>query len=119
MLARDTKIYKDSYNLARKVFEVTRAMKSEYRSSIARRLEELSIVISMKIVEANLCPPNSEERSRILGTDFILASEQFFYMLSLSFDLRLIGYNQHATISRMLDEIGREATGWRKSTNRK
>lgn len=52
MLARDTKIYKDSYNLARKVFDVTRTMKSEYRSSIARRLEELSIVISMKIVEA-------------------------------------------------------------------
>lgn len=119
MLARDTKIYKDSYVLTREVFAVTKKIKTEYRASIARRLEDLSIELSMRIVEANLYAPNSEERMRVLGHDFIVSYEQFFYLLSLAFDLRLINFKQHATLSRILDGIGKQATGWRKSTNRK
>ena len=118
MLARDTKIYKDSYVLTREVFAVTKKIKTEYRASIARRLEDLSIELSMRIVEANLYAPNSEERMRVLGHDFIVSYEQFFYLLSLAFDLRLINFKQHATLSRILDGIGRQATGWRKSTSK-
>lgn len=119
MLARETKIYKDAYNMTKKVFDVTKKMKTEYRSSIARRLEGLSIDIAMKIVEANLCEPYSQERANILGHDFVVAYEKFFYLLSVAFDLRLIDFKQHATISRMMDDIGKQATGWRKSTNRR
>lgn len=78
MLARDTKIYRDSYLLTKEIFSVTKRIKTEYRSSIARRLEELSIEISMRIVEANLCAPNSEERQKVLGRDFIVSYERFF-----------------------------------------
>ena len=119
MLARDTKIYKDSYMLTKEVFGVTKRIKTEFRSSIARRLEELSIEISMRIVEANLCAPDSDERLRVLGHDFIVSYERFFYLLSLAFDLRLIDFKQHATLSRILDGIGKQATGWRKSTNKR
>ena len=118
MLARDTKIYRDSYLLTKEIFAVTKRIKTEYRSSIARRLEELSIEISMRIVEANLCAPNSEERQKVLGHDFIVSYERFFYLLSLAFDLKLIDFKQHATLSRILDGIGKQATGWRKSTSK-
>ena len=92
MLARDTKIYKDSYVLTREVFAVTKKIKTEYRASIARRLEDLSIELSMRIVEANLYAPNSEERMRVLGHDFIVSYEQFFYLLSLAFDLKFVEF---------------------------
>lgn len=118
MLARDTKIYKDSYQMAKEVFLITKKMKTEYRSSIARRIEELSIVLAMKIVEANLYAPNSDERKQVLGHDFVVAQEQLFFMLSLAYDMKLIDHKQHATLSRYLDEIGKQATGWRKSTSR-
>jgi hypothetical protein len=46
----------------------------------------------MRIVEANLCAPNSEERQKVLGHDFIVSYERFFYLLSLAFDLKLINF---------------------------
>ena len=116
MLARDTKIYKDTFELAKYVFGVTKKIKAEYRATIARRIEDLTLQLSMKIVEANLCPPNSEERVRVLGSDFILVQEQLFFLLALSQDKKIIDEKSHANIARRLDEIGREATGWRKAT---
>jgi hypothetical protein len=116
MLARDTKIYKDTFELAKYVFGVTKKIKAEYRATIARRIEDLTLQLSMKIVEANLCPPNSDERVRVLGRDFILVQEQLFFLLALSQDKKIIDEKSHANIARRLDEIGREATGWRKAT---
>ena len=118
MLARDTKIYKDAYSMTKEVFDITKKMKTEYRSSVARRIEELSIALAMKVVEANLFAPTSEERQLILGHDFIVIQEQLFFMLSLAFDLKLLNYKQHATLLRYLDNIGKQVTGWRKSTSR-
>lgn len=116
MLARDTKIYKDTFELAKYVFGVTKKIKAEYRATIARRIEDLTLQLSMKIVEANLCPPNSDERVRVLGRDFILVQEQLFFLLALSQDKKIIDEKSHANIARRLDEVGREATGWRKAT---
>ena len=116
MLARDTKIYKDCFELAKYVLTVTKKMKAEYRSTIARRLEDYTIELSMLIVEANLCPPNSAERYNILSRDFVVTQERIFFLLALSQDKKIIDEKSHANIARRLDEIGREATGWRKAT---
>ena len=52
----------------------------------------------------------------MLGRDFILVQEQLFFLLALSQDKKIIDEKSHANIARRLDEIGREATGWRKAT---
>ena len=50
MLARDTKIYKDAQLLTKKIYEVTRTFKTEYRATIARRFEEYSSQLADIIV---------------------------------------------------------------------
>ena len=119
MLARDTKIYRDSYILTKEVFSVTKRIKTEYRSTIARRLEDGAAELASKIVEANLCEPKSDERQRVLGHDFVVVYEKLFFFLAIASYLKLISFKQHANISRILDEIGKQATGWRKSTAKK
>ena len=119
MLARETKIYKDAFNLTKTMFEITRSFRTEYRSTIARRLEDGSAELASKIVEANLCEPKSDERQRVLGHDFVVVYEKLFFFLAIASDLKLISFKQHANISRILDEIGKQATGWRKSTAKK
>lgn len=116
MLAKDTKIYKDAQLLTKKIYEVTRTFKTEYRATIARRLEEYSSQLADIIVEANFYAPNSSERAQCLGRDFIVAYERIFFHLSIAADLKLVSFKQQAQIARILDEIGKQATGWRKST---
>lgn len=115
MLARETRIYKDAQSLTKETFMVTRKMKTEYRASIARRMEDCAADLSSRIVEANVCAPNSAEREHVLGHDFIVTYERMFFFLSIAADLRLISFKQHAALSRILDSIGRQAAGWRRS----
>ena len=102
--------------MTKKIYEVTRTFKTEYRATIARRLEEYSSQLADIIVEANFYAPNSSERAQCLGRDFIVAYERIFFHLSIAADLKLVSFKQQAQIARILDEIGKQATGWRKST---
>lgn len=113
MLARDAKIYKDTFLLADTLFDITKKFKSDLRSTLAKRIEDAVLRLSDIIVEANLSVGN--ERADILGKDFVVCYEQLQFLINLAVNRKQITFRQHANISRLMDGIGKQATGWRKS----
>ena len=117
MLARDAKIYKDTFTLAETIFRYTGKFDRRFRNSVAQKMEQKVLDLSDIIVRANLA--GGDERAAILGADFIVAYEQLQFLINLAVAHKQISYRQQAHTARLMDEIGKQATGWRKSASRK
>lgn len=117
MLARDAKIYKDTYTLACTLFNMTRKFRGDLRATLAKRIEDTVLDIADIIVEANLAQ-TADERVRLLSGGFCVSYERLQFLINIAVEQKQISFRQHANISRMMDEIGRQATGWRKSAAR-
>lgn len=113
MLARDAKIYKDTEILADMVFNLTKSYRSDYRATLARKTEECVLTLADLIVSANLSAP--AKRIEILGNDFVIAYERLQFLIRLAYRQKQISLKQQAQVARLMDGIGKQATGWRKS----
>lgn len=115
MLARDTAIYRDTYTLVKTLLTYTRKFNNDLKATVARRIEDVALELGDLIVEANF---DVKHRAEILGVDFIIRYEKLQFLLNLAADMRQISERQHAHLSRIMDKIGRQATGWRKSATK-
>lgn len=113
MLARDAKIYKDTESLADMIFNLTKSYRSDYRATLARKTEECVLMLADLIVAANLSAPT--KRIEILGNDFVIAYERLQFLIRLALRQKQISLKQQAQVARLMDGIGKQATGWRKS----
>ena len=116
MLACDTKIYKDVFTLAKILFAMTAKFKRDYKASIAKRIEDEVLKLGDHIVAANTF---KDERSEILLEEFTPTYERLQFLINIAVATNQITLRQQAHISRFMVGIGKQATNWRKSAEKR
>ena len=67
MLARDAKIYKDTFTLAETIFRYTGKFDRRFRNSVAQKMEQKVLDLSDIIVRANLVGFMTKEIVELIG----------------------------------------------------
>jgi hypothetical protein len=111
MLAKETKVYRDTVLFIDELMKVTINFKREYRRTLAERLENKSLELIDYIVLAN---SSIEYRATYLQ-QFTVCFEQVNALLDLAVRRRQVSLKQEANLARMMEGIGKQITGWKKS----
>jgi len=85
-----------------------------YRFSIGQRLETASLELLMNLVDATYQARNAGS----LGAA-VREVNRVRYLVRLAKDLRVINLDAHEFAAKAMDEVGRMAGGWLKSTRQK
>lgn len=105
--AKEIAIFKKSYELTIEIFNVTKLFPKSQRFLMANRLEELSIGILEKIVQAN----EAKDKLPILK-EFSALLERLRILIRLSKDLVYLDFKKYERLSLETNEIGRMLGGW-------
>ncbi|NDV97479.1 four helix bundle protein [Dysgonomonas sp. 521] len=104
-------IYKACYQLLLDLFRMTRNFNREYKYTIGQDIKTNAMNMVMFIFKAN---------SSVDKTSDLLALNDSFELLKLELrlcvDMKLISPSQQAGVWEQMDVIGRQLTGWRKSS---
>ncbi len=106
----DLQIYKDVHSLVLLVFQYTKEFPKEYKFNLGEDMRRDSIVLVRSIYRVNKAVEKNPEFDAFMDDFEVLKFE-----LRLSMDLHLISIRKYAGISRLVDSIGRQINGWRKS----
>jgi hypothetical protein len=113
MLAKETKVYRDTLLFIDELMRITINFKREYRRTLAERLENKSLELIDYIVLAN---SNMEHRLYYLQ-QFTVCFEQVNALLDLAVRRRQVSMKQESNLARMMEGIGRQISGWKKSAS--
>lgn len=113
MLAKETKVYRDTLFFIDELMRVTINFKREYRRTLAERLENKSLELIDYIVLAN---SDMEHRLYYLQR-FTVCFEQVNALLDLSVKRRQVSLKQESNLARIMEGIGRQISGWKKSAS--
>lgn len=113
MLAKETKVYRDTVLFIDTLMRVTINFKREYRRTLAERLENKSLELIDYIVLAN---SSIEHRAEHLQ-QFTVCFEQVNALLDLAVRRKQVSLKQEANLARMMEGIGKQITGWKKSAS--
>lgn len=116
MLASDTQIYKDTYTLSKVLFRMTRKFTNDVKATLARRIENTVLDMADDVVEANIL---KQSRAEVLGQDFVLHYERLQLLINLAVDTKQLTFQQQAHIARLMTSIGKQATRWKQSANKR
>ena len=106
-------IYKATYDLLRLVTQATSNFPRAYKYSLGEKLRTEAVELVVCIYKAN----STRGTERVAHVSSFLERLQVVELiLRLSKDLRLIDVKQFAEIVTMTDGLGRQATGWIKSS---
>lgn len=103
----DIVIFKKAYELSLEIFHVTRLFPKSQRFLMANRLEEVTLKILEKIIQAN----EIQEKLPILKEVSALL-ERLRILIRISKDLTYINFKEYEELSLSADEIGRMLGGW-------
>ena len=106
-------IYKLTYLLLSKITCVTSGFSKNYKYSLGEKLRVEAVELVIYIYKAN--STRGEDRVAHVSS-FLERLQVVELILRLSKDLRLIDVKQFAEIVTMTDGLGRQATGWIKSS---
>jgi hypothetical protein len=103
-------IYKVAYDLLCAVTASTRNMPRDFKQSIGGQLREECVAITVLIFRANV----AQDKAPHLGM-LIERLQVAELLLRLSMDLRCISKGQYAAAIALTQQVGKQATGWRRS----
>ena len=104
-------IYKAAYDLLDLAADFTKNMPRDFKASIGGRIRDECVSLVVLIFRANVAKvkaPHLEELIERLQVVELL--------IRLSKDKRFISTKQFASAIQITDSIGKQATGWRKSS---
>lgn len=103
-------IYRDAYRLVLKVFETTRDFSKEYKYSLGQDIKRDSLELIRNIYRAN------KYREKAIYLDNFLDNLEILRLqIRLACDLKIISIKKQAEIIELMDGVGRQANGWKKS----
>ena len=104
----DLPVFRDVYRLVIKIFECSQDFPREYKYTLGQDIKRDSISLIRSIYRAN----KAKEKLLYLES-FLDDFELVKFELRLCADLRILSLKKHAEISEILDNIGKQITGWR------
>ena len=104
-------IYKLASDLTSLAADLTKNMPRDFKRTLGEKVLVECIDVSILIFRANV----AEAQARVAHIQHILERTQVIeLMLRLAVDKRLISTGQYARSIEITDQLGRQATGWKK-----
>ena len=107
----DLPVYRDTYRLVLRIFEVTKDFGKEYKYTLGQDMKRDALRWVRDIDRANKARERKEPLEAFLDDFELLKLE-----LRLAADLRLLSHGKHAELSLLMASIGKQITGWRNAS---
>lgn len=104
-------VYRDTYRLILLLFRLTREFPREYKYTIGQDIKHDTMQLVRHIYRANQRGERKEHLQNFTD-DFELVKLQ----VRLCHDMRLVTPNQFSEVILLMDSIGKQISGWSKSS---
>lgn len=104
-------VYRDTYALLLLLFGLTQNFSREYKYTLGQDIKHDTMQLVRHIYRANR-HENKREHLQCFNDDFELIKLQ----IRLSHDLRLINPKQFSEVILLMDSIGKQISGWARSS---
>lgn len=111
-LHHELPIYRETYELLTKVVQVTRNIPRDFKRLIGEELRAECVKMMVLIFRANVATDKVQHIQELLERLQVVE-----LMLRMSKDMRWISTGQYASLVAMTQNIGKQATGWKKHSN--
>ncbi len=107
----DLPVYRDTYGLVLMLFKLTKEFPKEFKYSLAENMRRDALVLVRAIYRANKAENKQSELEAFLDGFELLKLQ-----IRLCVDMKLLPMRKQAQLSAMMDSIGRQVTGWKKTS---
>ena len=111
VLHTELPVYRDSYQLILKIFEVTKDFSKEYKYTLGQDMKRDALQLIRSIYRANRHHNRAEHLEVFLDELELLKLE-----IRLCVDMKLLPMRKQAALSELLERIGKQVTGWRNAS---
>ena len=107
----DLPVYRDTYKLILKIFELTKDFPKDYKYTLGQDMKRDALQLVRSIYRAN----KSTQKKELLES-FLDEFELVKLELRLCVDLRVMSFKKQAELTVLMDSIGKQVTGWRNAS---
>ena len=104
-------VYRDTYQLILKVFEYSKDFPREYRFTLGQDMKRDSLQLVRNLYRANKAQNKQIHLEHFLDDFELLKLE-----IRIAMEMKLMSIKKQATLSSLMECIGRQVTGWRNSS---
>lgn len=106
----DLPVYRDTYKLILKIFEYTKDFPKDYKFTLGQDMKRDALQLVRSIYRANKSLQKKEHLDAFMD-DFELIKLE----IRLCTDMKVLPIKKQAELSLLMDNIGKQITGWSKS----
>ena len=103
-------VYKDTYKLILMIFEYTKDFSREYKYTLGQDMKRDALQLVRSIYRANKATEKREHLDKFIDDFELLKLE-----IRLATDMKILPAGKQAELSILMDSIGKQITGWRKT----
>ena len=103
-------VYKDTYKLILMIFEYTKDFSREYKYTLGQDMKRDALQLVRSIYRANKSTEKREHLDKFIDDFELLKLE-----IRLATDMKILPAGKQAELSILLESIGKQITGWRKT----
>ena len=107
-LYTDLPVYRDVYQLVLNVFEYTKEFGREYKYTLGQDMKRDVLQLVRNLYRANKAKDKQMHLEHFLDDFELLKLE-----IRVSTDMKLLSIKKQATLSLLLERIGKQVVGWR------
>lgn len=105
-------VYRDTYQLILKIFAYTKDFSKEYKFTLGQDMKRDALRLVRNIYRANKSTSKKEHLDAFLDDFELLKLE-----IRLCVDMKILSVKKQADLSALMDKIGKQITGWRKTSS--
>jgi len=107
----DLPVYRDTYKLLLKVFEMTKDFPKEYKYTLGQDIKRDALQLVRCIYRAN----KSAQKKELLES-FLDEFELLKLEIRLCVDMKIVSFKKQAELTVLMDSIGKQITSWRNAS---
>lgn len=104
-------IYRDSYQLLLEIYQITNKFARDFKYTLGQDMKRDVLDLFRDLYGANMSIENRREHLN----KFLASFELLKVEMRLCADLKILSLNKLAQLSLLMDNISKQAKGWRKS----
>lgn len=106
-------VYRDTYKLLQKIYEVTKNFSKEYRYTLGEDMKRDAMQLVRNIYRANKYKNERKAHLERFLDDFELMRLE----MRLCADMRLLTLKKHAELLELMSSVAKQIMGWRNATS--
>ncbi|MEI6067368.1 MAG: four helix bundle protein [Methylococcaceae bacterium] len=107
----DLPVYRDTYKLILKIFEITKDFPKEYKYTLGQDMKRDALQLVRRFYRANKSAQKKELLENFLDEFELLKLE-----IRLCVDMKIVSFKKQAEVTVLMDSIGKQVTGWRNAS---